>query len=210
MLIERFIKGYKHFQSEVFPQQRQAFAQLAEGQHPPVLLITCSDSRIVPHLVFQADPGELFIVRNAGNIVPPYEAAQGAEAAAIEYAVMVLKIRHIVVCGHSRCGAMQALLSPASVQTLPAVKAWIGFGPEAPVPVEGEDAAASLDRLIQRNVRLQLEHLRTHPSVISGLENRTLHLHGWVYRFEKGELIAYDEEADTFTSLGAPSSSNDS
>jgi carbonic anhydrase len=203
MLLEKFVSGYGKFEKEVFPQQKQAFAELAEGQQPPMLLITCSDSRIVPNLVLQADPGDLFILRNAGNIVPPFGPNVGAEAAAIEYAVAVLKVGHVVVCGHSRCGAMQALLAPESVASLPAVKQWIGFSAAARAAAEGEAGETSLDRLIERNVLLQLDHLRTHPAVARGLAGNTLRIHGWVYRFETGELLAHDPETHAFRKLGS-------
>lgn len=206
MPIEKFIRGYQVFRSEVFPKQAKVFAELADGQKPPVLLITCSDSRIVPSLVFQADPGELFMLRNAGNIVPPYGPNHGAEAAAIEYAVMVLKVRHIVVCGHSKCGAMQGLLTPEAIERFPAVKGWLQFAAAARAAVDAEVGQTCLDRLIERNVLLQLDHLRSHPAVARGLASESLRLHGWVYHFETGELVAYDHLKQTFRPLVSESS----
>lgn len=203
MPIERFVEGYRRFEREVFPRRAEQFTALADGQQPPMLLITCSDSRIVPSMVFQADPGELFLLRNAGNIVPPYGPIHGAESSAIEYAVSVLKVRHIAICGHSKCGAMQAVYAPETVEALPAVKAWIGHAQAARATAEGETGEAALDRIIERNVLLQLDHLKTHPSVARGLAVGTLEVHGWVYRFETGELTAHDQAAGTFREFGS-------
>lgn len=201
MLIQKFIKGYETFQENVFPKEKETFAKLADGQQPPVLLITCSDSRIVPNLVLQADPGELFMLRNAGNIVPPYGPNMGAEAAAIEYAVAVLKVKHIVVCGHSKCGAMGAVMDPGSVEALPAVKAWVQYATAARSALEGESGEKSLERLIERNVMLQVDHLLSHPAVAKAVAANELHLHGWVYKFETGEMVAHDRATGRFKSL---------
>lgn len=201
MLIQKFIKGYETFQKDVFPKEKDTFAKLADGQQPPVLMITCSDSRIVPNLVLQAEPGELFLLRNAGNIVPPYGPNLGAEAAAIEYAVAVLKVQHIVVCGHSKCGAMGALMDPDSVESLPAVKAWVQYAIAARSALEGESGERSLDRLIERNVMLQVDHLLSHPAVAKAVAANEIHLHGWVYRFETGEMVAHDRATGEFKPL---------
>ena len=123
--MQRLLDGLRVFQHRVFPALRPRFERLANGQQPHTLFITCSDSRIVPHLLTQTEPGELFVLRNAGNLVPPWTAEHAGEAATIEYAVQVLNVREIVVCGHSHCGAMQALLDPASVESLPAVRQWL-------------------------------------------------------------------------------------
>jgi len=202
MSLERFVDGYRKFEREVFPQHAKTFESLAGGQQPPMLLVTCSDSRIVPDLVLQAGPGELFVLRNAGNIIPPYGPHPGAEAAAIEYGVNVLKVGHLVVCGHSRCGAMQAVLNPEPLESLPAVKSWVGFSEAARSAVEGGPGETSLDALIERNVLLQLDHLRTHPSVARAMAAGTLEIHGWVYRFETGTLLAHDAASDSFRKLG--------
>ena len=125
MAIERLMQGIHHFQTEIFDSQRELFERLARGQNPTALFITCSDSRINPNLITQTDPGELFILRNAGNIVPPYGLASGGEAGTIEFAVAALGVRHIIVCGHSHCGAMRSLLRPELIENLPAVRTWL-------------------------------------------------------------------------------------
>lgn len=123
--MEKLIRGIHEFQSTHFSPQRELFQRLAGGQRPDALFITCSDSRIDPSLLTQTKPGELFILRNAGNIVPPYGAANGGEGATIEYAIRALGIRDIIVCGHTHCGAMQGLLQPEALEDLPAVRSWL-------------------------------------------------------------------------------------
>src|SRR5215467_14181255 len=124
MELHRLVAGVHQFQNNVFANQRKFFERLAKTQSPPGLFITCSDSRVNPNLITQTEPGELFILRNAGNIVPPYGAAAGGEGATIEYAVSVLRVRHVILCGHSHCGAMHALLHSDKARDLPAVRAW--------------------------------------------------------------------------------------
>jgi len=194
--MEKLIRGIHEFQSHLFCAQRELFERLAHGQHPDALFITCSDSRVNPNLITQTQPGDLFILRNAGNIVPPYGAVKGGEDATIEYAVAALGIRDIVVCGHSGCGAMKALLEPESVRRLPAVAAWLQHA-EATRRIMsenyGEEAGdALLLDTIKENVLVQIENLRTHPAVAAGLAAGRLNLHGWVYQIETGEVFAYD------------------
>jgi carbonic anhydrase len=209
-MIERYINGIKVFENDVFPNHAERFQKLADGQQPPVLLITCSDSRIVPALLTQSGPGDLFVLRNAGNIVPPYGPANGGEAAAIEYAVAALNVSHVVVCGHSRCGAMQAVLDPPTLDDMPAVRAWIQHVERARTaladapPATGQSGQADLDRLIELNVLLQLDHLRTHPTVAHALAERRLELHGWVYRFETGEILTHSSANGCFEKIAVP------
>ena len=206
-MIERYINGIKVFENDVFPAHADRFRELETGQEPPVLLITCSDSRIVPAMLTQSGPGDLFVLRNAGNIVPPYGPANGGEAASIEYAVAVLNVAHIVICGHSRCGAMQALLEPDSVANLPAVCSWISHAHAARDRLGRSNGRgtqgvqASLERLIELNVMLQLDHLRTHPVVAKAVSEQRLELHGWVYRFETGEVRVHNAETRRFERL---------
>ncbi len=194
--MQKLIQGLHQFQETIFRPQREFFENLATGQTPETLFITCSDSRINPNLITQTAPGELFIVRNAGNIVPPHGPDAGGEAATIEYAVAVLKVNDIVVCGHSHCGAMVGLLNPASVAELPIVKAWLGHSDATRrIIAENYQHLNDEDRLsvaIQENVLVQLEHLRTQPAVAAGLARGTLRLHGWVYKIETGEVFAFD------------------
>jgi carbonic anhydrase len=191
----RIIEGVLNFQRRVFGSKQQQFEQLARGQKPLALFITCSDSRVVPDLLAQTQPGELFILRNAGNIVPPHGSAAGAESATIEYAVVQLKIHDIILCGHSRCGAMHGLLEPAALAKLPSVAGWLEHARAILPQIESAGNVSEerkLELAIEKNVLLQLEHLKTHPAVQSALEARTLRLHGWVYYFEKGEVDFYD------------------
>ena len=153
----------------------------------------------------QAEPGELFILRNAGNMVPPYGSMQGGSTATIEYAMAVLKVPHIIVCGHTDCGVMKALLHPEEVHDLPAVKEWVGQAEttrrlmrECYVDLVGNDR---LIKTTQENVRAQLDHLRTHPSVALQLRKGKVDLHGWVYSILTGDIWVYDFESEEFTPL---------
>ncbi len=203
--MQKLLQGIHHFQDNVFSSQRELFERLAEGQHPDALFITCSDSRISPNLITQTEPGELFIIRNAGNIVPPYGAANGGEGATIEFAVVGLGIQHIIVCGHSHCGAMKGLLHPESLTGLPMMAAWLGHAEAtrriAQQKYEDRPAEALLNVAIQENVLVQLENLRTHPAVAAGLASGKLKLHAWVYKIETGQVFAYDPERGQFAPL---------
>ena len=203
--MQKLIQGIHHFQDNVFSSQRELFERLAEGQHPDALFITCSDSRINPNLITQTEPGELFIIRNAGNIVPPYGAANGGEGATIEFAVVGLGVQHIIVCGHSHCGAMKGLLRPESLTGLPMMAAWLGHAEAtrriAQQKYEDRPAEALLNVAIQENVLVQLENLRTHPAVAAALAAGKLKLHAWVYKIETGQVFAYDPERGQFAPL---------
>jgi carbonic anhydrase len=199
--VTRIIQGVLNFQKRVFGSKQQQFEDLAKGQKPLALFITCSDSRVMPDLLAQTEPGELFILRNAGNLVPPHGAGSGAEAATVEYAVAQLKVRDVIVCGHSRCGAMHGLLEPAGLAKLPSVAAWVEYAkailPE--VQAAGEVTEdRKLELAVERNVLLQMEHLKTHPAVKEAMEARTVRLHGWVYHFEVGKVDVYDPLAGKF------------
>jgi carbonic anhydrase len=201
--MDHILRGIHQFNNSVFSSQEELFAKLSHGQQPQVLFITCSDSRVNPNLVTQSDPGELFIVRNIGNIVPNYTLAGSAEAGAIEYAVDVLKVTDIVVCGHSHCGAVKALLGfSGNLETLPAVKAWLIHAAAVKRTVLETYQKLSEDEVInigiQENVLFQLENLRTHPSVASKLARNELKLHGWVYKFESGQIFTFDCERQEF------------
>jgi carbonic anhydrase len=205
--LHKLVAGIHHFQSNVFQQQRELFQTLAGGQRPQGLFITCSDSRINPNLFTQTDPGELFILRNIGNIVPPFSpsTSDGGAAAAIEFAVSALNVEYIVVCGHSHCGAMKGLLHPETVSELPSVRGWLAHGECARQIVRqnylGLDSENQLNVLVQENVLVQLENLRTHPSVAVRLSRGDLRLFGWVYKLETGEVFAYHADEGQFVSL---------
>jgi carbonic anhydrase len=204
--MQKLVHGIHHFQESVFRRQSKLFEQLVEGQQPLALFITCSDSRIDPTLLTQTEPGELFIMRNAGNIVPPYGAVHGGESATIEYAVSVLNIADIIVCGHSHCGAMNGILHPEQVEGLPAVKSWLAHA-EATSRIIREnynhltESSARLTATVEENVLVQLENLRTHPSVAAALGRGQVKIHGWVYKFETGQVFAYDPYEGQFSPL---------
>jgi carbonic anhydrase len=196
--MQRLVQGIHQFQN-LFNHRRPFFEGLAEGQKPLALFITCSDSRINPNLLTQTEPGELFILRNAGNIIPPYGAPGGGEAATIEYAISVLGVEDVIVCGHSCCGAMSGLLHPESIANLPAVKSFLAYADVTKRIVDEnyqhiENPAARLTLTIEENVLVQIEHLKTHPSVAVGLARKALRVHAWVYQLETGKVFAFDPE----------------
>jgi carbonic anhydrase len=196
------ISGVNKFQEQVFGAKESLFRQLGEGQSPGVLFITCSDSRINPNLLTQTEPGELFLLRNAGNLVPPRGSGPSGEAATVEYAVAHLKVRDVIVCGHAKCGAVAGLLNPGSLDGLPAVRSWLGYADgvvEATDRLAAADPAADrLEIAVERNVLKQLDNLRTHPAVADALAAGRLRLHGWVYQFETGAVTAHDPSAARF------------
>ena len=201
--MQKLVEGIHKFQGESFSQDQKLFETLAEGQHPLALFITCSDSRIDPNRLTQTKPGELFIQRTAGNIVPPYGSVFAGEAATIEYAVTALKIRDIIICGHSHCGAMGGLLDPASVESMPAVKEYLKHAESTRRIVTENyahltDPGKRLTLTVEENVLVQLESLRTHPSVAAAVGRGDLKLHGWVYKFETGEVFGYNPEQNAF------------
>ena len=194
--MQKLVQGIHHFQANIFRSQRELFERLADGQRPDALFITCSDSRINPNLITQTEPGDLFILRNAGNIIPPHGAANGGEGATIEYAVAGLGVEDIIVCGHSHCGAMEALLNADSLKHMPVVTAWLSHAEATRRIVREKYRDCANDRLVtvtvEENVLVQLENLRTHPAVAAALASGRLKLHGWVYKIETGEVFAYD------------------
>lgn len=199
-----FAAGVIRFQNEVYPQKKELFEKLSKGQAPEALFITCSDSRIETAMITQTDPGELFICRNAGNIVPPHMTHTGGMTASIEFAVAALQVPHIVICGHTECGAMKGAMNPDSLDSLPHVKEWLGYSKAAvaivdAMSLEGEEQRMQL--LLEQNVMLQLQHLKTHPSVAARLAKGDLRLHGWVYDIRTGDVKAYNEAQDRFVSV---------
>lgn len=200
--MSRFALGVIKFQRDVFPEKQELFERLSTGQSPEALFITCSDSRIETAMITQTDPGELFICRNAGNIVPPHSNETGAMTASIEFAIGALKIPHIVVCGHTECGAMKGAMNRAGLTGLPHVREWLGYSRGAVDIVESLgadlDPAAKMQMLLEQNVMLQLQHLKTHPTVAVALANKAVKLHGWVYDIKTGDVSAYDETTETW------------
>ena len=194
--MRKLITGLHHFQSELFLPHKELFERLAHGQNPDALFITCSDSRINPNLITHTEPGDLFIMRNAGNRIPPYGAA-GGEAATVEFAVAALGIKDVIVCGHSHCGAMSALLHPENLRDLPAVALWLSHAEGTRRMVRENyahlDDQQLLNVTIQENVLVQLEHLRTHPAVAARISRGEVNLHGWTYKIETGEVFSYPQ-----------------
>lgn len=203
--MKKLIDGALHFQREVFPKQRAVYRKLAASQSPRWLFIACSDSRVMPSVLMQTGPGELFICRNAGNIVPAHGDSSGGVSATIEYAVQVLNVKHIIVCGHSDCGAMKAVLHPEKVATLPAVAKWVAYADRARAVVlespNRDSEQKMLERLTQENVLAQLDNLRTLPSVAAKLKAKTLAIHGWLYDIASGEFRVWDAKREEWRGL---------
>jgi carbonic anhydrase len=196
--MNKLVQGLHHFQQHVFRPQREFFEKLAAGQAPEVLFICCSDSRINPNLITQTHPGDLFIVRNAGNIVPPHSHDPGGEAATVEYAIEALGVTDVIVCGHSQCGAMKAILQPEMLVNMPIVATWLENAEATRRIVRANYGHLTGDELLEaavaENVLVQIEHLRTQPAVAAALARGALRLHAWVYTIETGEVYAYDPE----------------
>lgn len=206
--MQKLIDGLHQFREDVFGNYRELFQRLAVQQTPEVLFITCSDSRVVPNLITQTDPGDLFALRNAGNIVPAFGAnGASAEAAAIEYAISALKVRDIVVCGHTHCGAMAGLMAPESLAAMPEVQKWLNHAESARRVVldhyQHLEGAARITAAAEENVLVQLDHLVTHPTVRSALANGAVRLHGWMYKIDTGEVFHYDSKQGQFAPIEA-------
>jgi carbonic anhydrase len=195
--------GVKRFYLEVFPERRHLYERVATSQQPRALFLTCGDSRIDPELLTGSGPGEIFVERNPGNMVPVYnEDAQVGVSASIEYAVSVLQVPHIIVCGHSNCGAMKAVLHPESLATLPAVRHWLHLASPAldildRAHTRGTDEER-LGCLTRLNVIEQMKHLETHPAVVERLRQGRLTIDGWMYEIHTGRVEAYNSNSGKF------------
>ena len=205
--MQKLARGIHEFRANYFSKNATLFERLATaGQRPETLFVTCSDSRVVPDLITSAAPGELFIVRNVGNIVPPMDkGVLGGVAAAIQYAVEMLAVENVIVCGHTQCGAIDAIMHPERVAHLGFVAKWLEGArtiPEILSARYGElEGEALMTAAVEENVLVQLENLRTLPAVASRLVKGDLHLHGWVYKIETGEVFAYDLASGQFVPL---------
>jgi carbonic anhydrase len=205
--MDDLLKGISSFRGAAFKADSALYRKLArEGQQPQALMISCADSRVMPETITQSGPGELFVCRNAGNIVPPFQTMNGGVSSAIEYAVVALGVRDIIVCGHSDCGAMKGLCHQELLTAMPNVAAWLKHSHAAysivceaypPTMEEKEKVRA----VAMENVVVQLDHLRTHPSVAAGLAKGELTLHGWFFDIETGEVLIYDGVAARFTQM---------
>jgi carbonic anhydrase len=190
--------------ARTFPERATDLRRFADGQHPTALFIACSDSRVVPTLITGAAPGELFELRTAGNIVPVYDEKRAfGEIATIEFAVEALGVKHIVVCGHSHCGAVNAILYPGARSALPAVHQWLADTEPHDETREASDFldGSALTSAVQRHVKVQLERLRSHPSVAKKLEYGELNLHGWFYAVDAGVVSVLEPQNGRFRPL---------
>jgi carbonic anhydrase len=195
-----------HFEKTIFPASSELFGKLAnEGQEPKALMISCADSRIVPEQIMQAQPGDLFVCRNAGNMVPPYATQNGGVTSTVEYAVAALGVRDIIISGHSGCGAMKALADPTGLEAMPNVAAWLKHGAAAEHIVstchgelQGNDRVRAITL---ENIIAQISHLRTHPSVAAAIARGQMTLHGWFVDIHAGQVLGLDGETGQFVPL---------
>lgn len=207
--MDQLIAGVKKFQTEVFPTRKVLFNELATGQDPDTLFITCADSRLDPIMLTQTIPGELFICRNAGNIIPPHRSSTGGMTASLEYAVSVLGVKDIIICGHSDCGAMKGALDVDSLEDLPHVQDWLGHTRGALAATQARCKCSNaemtdgeeLRMLTEENILQQLQHLRTHPAVAAKLATKDISIHGWLYDIGTGEVFCADEISREFKPL---------
>jgi carbonic anhydrase len=195
--MKRILEGVLEFQRKTFPAKREHFERLATGQYPEALMITCADSRIQPSAITHTEPGELFIVRNVGNLVPMYGDSDPSVSAAVEYALEALSVRHIIVCGHTHCGAMHALLEGKNLDKVPAVARWLKRAGALRRP----DGPNALNELIEQNVLTQVSHLRTYPSVSRLEQAGELALHAWVYDIAGGVVREWKQDRGRFEPL---------
>lgn len=203
--MQEIINGVRAFQRDIYPQYRERFEELATGQSPAALVISCSDSRVDPFLFTQSEPGRLFVLRNAGNLVPKYDGIVGGVTATIEFAVVGLQIPNIIVCGHSGCGAIHGLLHPELLFDMPHVANWLEHHADAVRDMMARTghlgAADEMQHAVDANVLVQLDHLRAQPCVAEALAQNKINLHGWVYDIASGSVRTYDDEQQQFAAL---------
>jgi carbonic anhydrase len=207
--VDRLYKGIYRFQRSYFKKEEEFFKRLSRDQNPEVLFITCADARVDPNLVTQSKPGDLFIVRNVGNIIPPYDAIRdkNSVAAAIEFAVLELRVADIIICGHSNCGAIQTLFQEESdLKDMPHLRDWIRIALPVKEIMDKHYAQVSLDfrnRIAEKeNILAQLRNIQTYPFVAKALEEGKLYLHGWYYDIGTGNISSYNPVTDTFEMIG--------
>lgn len=207
--MDRLYKGIYRFQRSYFKKEEEFFRRLSRDQNPEVLFITCADARVDPNLVTQSKPGDLFIVRNVGNIIPPYDAIKdkNSVAAAIEFAVLELRVADIIICGHSNCGAIQTLFQEESeLKNMPHLRDWIRIALPVKEIMDKHYAQVSPDfrnRIAEKeNILAQLRNIQTYPFVARALEEGKLYLHGWYYDIGTGNIFSYNPATDTFEMIG--------
>lgn len=205
--MQKLLDGIRDFHTRVRPGYRERFAHLALGQSPDCLFVACSDSRVVPNLFASTDPGDLFVLRNVGNIVPPASVERGAvgSGAAVEFATLALNVRDVVICGHSSCGAMRATLSGETPAGAAHLDEWLTFARPSVARMAAEPrldpALPAEDRLSQAHVLQQLEHLRTYPAVAAALAAGRVRLHGWWFDLANAEVLAFEADEGRFLPL---------
>lgn len=205
----RMAQAARLFRDRVFPEHGQDFARLTSGQDPAALFVTCADSRVSPEMITDAAPGDLFVCRNIGNLVPAYGEMLGGVSAVVEFAVSALRVPHIIICGHSDCGAMKALCDPVKqgLDNMPTVKSWLRNAEAAHSIVRATAGdlpeIEMIAALVRQNVALQLQHLRTHPAVAAALARGSIKLHGWIFDIGAGRIDALDETTGTAVPLEA-------
>jgi carbonic anhydrase len=201
-ILEKLKDGIRKFRAEVYCANAEAYRKAAsEPQTPHTLVIACADSRVDVETITSSGPGDVFVTRNIGNMVPAYGQAVGSVTAVIEYAVSALRVQHIVVCGHSDCGAMKALLKPDSSRLMSTVRSWLMHGETAlsvAPTIQEQDGRVLLTVLTEQNIMLQLAHLRTHPSVAGAIARGTLTISGWLYDIGSGEVWVTEDASERF------------
>ena len=206
-VLERLKNGVRRFQSEVHAEKAEHYRRAATTpQQPHALIIACADSRVDVEAITSSGPGEVFVARNIGNMVPSYGEMMGGVSAVIEYAVSALKVQHIVVCGHSDCGAMKALLNPAATDSMPTVKSWLRNGHAAlsvatSMGHENDSHTEKLRRITEENVLMQLAHLKTHPSVAGAMARSELTVSGWVFEIGTGDVRIAEGDSRKFVAV---------
>ena len=202
--MQKIINGYLQFKESGFKERKDLFAKLSNSQNPEVLFITCSDSRIDPNLITQTEPGDLFVVRNAGNIDPPHTVECDGIVASIEFAIVALGVKHIIVCGHSNCGAMKGALNTSGLTALPKVRGWLNYCSEAVTIVQSRKnnfKSDELNSVTQENVRLQIRRLEQYPEISKRLTTGDIEIHGWVYEIGNGTIRCFNQEKQAFIEL---------
>jgi carbonic anhydrase len=203
--LAKITKGVAKFQHEIFPARRKQFEELGNQQHPIAMFFTCADSRIVPNLLMQTEPGEIFTERTPGNIVPRYSDHVGGVTASVEFAIQVLRVPLLIVCGHTDCGVIKALLEPDKAAGMPALQTWMRHSMPARERLLRDNSRWSRDEklrlLTEYNVLAQLENLKTHPAVEGRLAKGEIEIYGWIYNIASGSILVANEATGTFQPL---------
>ena len=200
--MKKLIQGIVDFRKSLTEESRALFAKLALGQKPDSLFIACSDSRVVPNLFASTNPGDLFVLRNMGNLIPPASSEDASASAAIEFSIFSLHISDIIVCGHSECGAMQALIKNGNTHSCPHLMSWLKYGKESLNKVRSggamNPALSEHNQVSQANVLQQIEHIKSYPFVRERLEKKTLRIHGWWFDIAQADVYCYEKEINQF------------